>query len=155
MLLLHSVTILSCYFPESPVPQMSMSDKKYDLAGQVIGLVMKVHTALGPGFLESVYQNALILELREVGRKVEPEKEIIVKYRDTVIGTFIADLFVDDRLIVKNKVIQKLAIAQEVQLVNYLTATGYDEGLLLNFGGPRLEFKKKFRTFEPDLSSPF
>jgi len=64
-------------------------------------------------------------------------------------------LFVDDRLFVENKAIQKLAIAQEVQLANYLTATGYDEGLLLNFGGPRLEFKKKFRTYEPEVPPPF
>ena len=134
---------------------MGSCDKEYDLAGQVIGLAMKIHTALGPGFLESVYQNALILELREAGHKVEPEKEIVVKYRGAVIGTFIADLFVHDRLIIENKAIQKLAIAQEVQLVNYLTATGYDEGLLLNFGGPRLEFKKKFRTHKPAVQPPF
>ena len=78
--------------PPEVVPRQS--DKEYDLAGQVIGLAMKVHTALGSGFLESVHQNALILELREAGHKVEPEKEIIVKYRNTVIGAFIADLFV-------------------------------------------------------------
>ena len=86
---------------------------------------------------------------------MEPEKEIVVKYCGAVIGTFIEDLFVDDRLIIENKAIQKLATAQEVQLVNYLTATGYDEGLLLNFGGPRLEFKKKFRTYEHEVPPPF
>ena len=132
-----------------------MRDREYDLAGQVIGLAMKVHTSLGPGFLEAVYQNALILELREAGHKVEPEKEIIVKYRGTVIGTFVADLFVDEALIVENKAIQKLAIAHDVQLVNYLTATGLDDGLLLNFGAARLEFRKKFRTRTPDIPSPF
>jgi len=134
---------------------MGSHDREYDLAGRVIGLAMKVHTALGPGFLESVYQNALILELREAGHKVEPEKEIIVRYRNVVIGAFVADLFVDDTLIVENKAVQKLAIAHEIQLVNYLTATGINEGLLLNFGALKLEFKKKFRTYEPAVPPPF
>ena len=114
----------------------------------MIGLAMKVHNALGPGFLESVYQNALIFELQEAGHKVESEKNITVKYRETVVGAFIADLVVDDILIIENKAIQKLAVSHEVQLVNYLTATGINEGLLLNFGGPRLEFKKKFRLYD-------
>ena len=120
--------------------------QKYDLAGQVIGLAMKVHSALGPGFLESVYQNALAYELRAAGYKVELEKEIEVKYRGQLVGQFAADMFVNDRLIVENKAILKLAKAHEVQLVNYLMATGIDEGLLLNFGASSLEYKKKFRT---------
>lgn len=126
-----------------------LNDAGYDLAGKVIGCAMKVHSALGPGFLESVYQNALILELREAGHQVEPEKPIVVKYRETVVGSFIADLFVDESLIVENKAIQKLAPAHEVQVVNYLTATGVNEGLLLNFGAARLEYKKKYRLFKP------
>ena len=134
---------------------MDVSGKKYDLVGQIIGLAMKVHNALGPGFLESVYQNALILELRESGHKVESEKNLTVKYRETVIGAFVADLLVDDILIIENKAIQKLAISHEVQLVNYLTATGLDEGLLLNFGGLRLEYKKKFRIYVCKDPPPF
>lgn len=134
---------------------MLSGDKKYDLVGQIIGMAMKVHNELGPGFLESVYQNALMLELREAGHKAEPEKNITVKYRATVVGTFAADLLVDDQLIIENKAIQKLAIAHEVQLVNYLTATGMDEGLLLNFGGLKLEYKKKFREFSPKNPPPF
>lgn len=102
-----------------------------------------------------MYQNALIFELRDAGHKGEPEKEIIVRYRNVVIGTFIADLVVDDTLIVENKAVQKLAIAHEIQLVNYLTATGINEVLLLNFGAQKLEFKKKFRTYEPVVSSSF
>jgi GxxExxY protein len=134
---------------------MQACKAKYDLAGQIIGLAMKVHSALGPGFLESVYQNAMILELREAGHKVESEKNLIVKYRETVMGVFIADLLVDDRLIVENKAIQTLAVVHEVQLVNYLAATGLDEGLLLNFGGLRLEYKKKFRVYDSAWRPPF
>ena len=117
----------------------------YDLSGQIIGLAMKVHSALGPGFLESVYQNALIWELRKAGIKAEAERPISVRYDGQIVGAFTADLFVSDSVIVELKASQSLAKAYEVQLVNYLTATGFDEGLLLNFGAERLEFKKKFR----------
>jgi GxxExxY protein len=123
----------------------------YDLAGRVIGFAMKVHAKLGPGFLESVYRNALPLELWHAGVKVEREKPIAVFYEGEPVGAFMADMLVDERLIVQVKAIQALAKAHEVQLVNYLVATGVDEGLLLNFGASRLEFKKKFRL--PKLES--
>src|SRR5437763_11253587 len=117
----------------------------YDLCGQIIGLAMKVHSTLGPGFLESVYQNALIWELRKGGLRSEAQKPISVKYNGQIVGAFAADLLVNNSVIVELKASQSLAKAYEVQLVNYLTATGFDEGLLLNFGAERLEFKKKFR----------
>ena len=117
----------------------------YDLSGQVIGLAMKVHSKLGPGFLESVYQNALALELRHAGIKVEQEKPVSVLYEGEPVGAFMADMLVDERLIIETKAIQALAKVHEVQLVNYLVATQIDEGLLLNFGAARLELKKKFR----------
>jgi len=113
--------------------------QEYDLCGQVIGAAMKVHSVLGPGFLESVYQNALIWELRKVGLKAEAERPISVYYDGQIVGAFTADLLVNDSLIVELKAIQSLAKAHEVQLVNYLVATGIDEGLLLNFGAERLE----------------
>ncbi len=117
----------------------------YDLSGRVIGLAMKVHSTLGPGFLESVYQNALIWELRKSGFKSEAERPISVYYDGQTVGAFTADVLVNGSLIVELKASQSLAKAHEVQLVNYLVATGLDEGLLLNFGVERLEFKKKFR----------
>lgn len=132
----------------------SASNKqKYDLAGHVIGSAMKVHSALGPGFLESVYQNALAYELKDAGYKVEMEKDITVKYRNQVVGKFAADMLINNRLIVENKAILALAKAHEVQLVNYLTATEIDEGLLLNFGSARLEYKKKIRTLNSNKPS--
>jgi GxxExxY protein len=117
----------------------------YDLCGQVIGLAMKVHSALGPGYLESVYQNALIWELRKSGFTADTERPISVQYDGQIVGAFTADLVVNSSLIVELKASQSLAKAHEVQLVNYLVATGFDEGFLLNFGTERLEFKKKFR----------
>jgi GxxExxY protein len=120
--------------------------KQYDLCGQVIGAAMKVHSALGPGFLESVYQNALIWELLKSGFRAEAQRPISVRYNGQIVGAFTADLLVNDSLIIELKAIQSLAKAHEVQLVNYLVATGIDEGLLLNFGAEHLEFKKKFRA---------
>jgi GxxExxY protein len=119
--------------------------KQYDLCGQVIGAAMKVHSILGPGFLESVYQNALVWELQKSGFKVDAQRSITVHYDGQVVGVFTADLLVNDSLILELKANQLLAKPHEVQLVNYLVATGIDEGLLLNFGAQRLEYKRKFR----------
>ena len=125
---------------------MVTDSKQYDLCGQVIGAAMRVHTALGPGFLESVYQNALIREeLQKFGFKIDAQKAITVHYDGQVVGFFTADLLVNDSLILELKANQLLAKAHEIQLVNYLVATGIDERLLLNFGAERLEYKKKFR----------
>ena len=125
--------------------RMQEKPKTYDLCGEIIGAAMKVHSTLGPGFLESVYQTALIWELRKAGIKAEAERPISVQYDGQIVGAFTADLLVSDSVIVELTTSQSLAKAYEAQLVNYLTATGFDEGLLLNFGAERLEFKKKFR----------
>ena len=106
---------------------------------------MKVHRKLGHGFLESVYNKALSNELEKAGHKVENEVPIKVWYEDQVVGDFYADLLVDNLIIVELKAVERLAVAHEVQLVNYLTATKREEGLLLNFGTESLEFRKKFR----------
>jgi GxxExxY protein len=133
--------------------KMEEAPKAYDLCGQVIGAAMRVHSTLGPGFLESVYQNALIWELRKSGFKSETGKPISVTYDGQIVGAFMADVLVNDSLIVELKVGQAIAKAHEVQLVNYLVATGLDEGLLLNFGADRLEFKKKFRLPKSEPAS--
>ena len=126
-----------------------MDKMNYDLAGQVIGCALKVHSALGPGFLESVYQNALAHELRKAGHTVEMEVRLQVIYDGIVVGAFDADMLVNKAVLIENKAVQALVPAHEVQLVNYLTATGLEEGLVLNFGASRLEFKKKFRVYQP------
>ena len=118
-----------------------------DLAGQVIGLAMKVHRTLGVGFLESVYENALCVELQHEGFTFERQKALRVLYEGVVVGDFNADLIVETTLIVELKAIVTLTQAHAVQLVNYLTATGLEDGLLLNFGSPSLEFKRKYRTY--------
>lgn len=119
------------------------------LTETIIGCAMKVHRTLGPGFLESVYQKALAHELRKASLTVECEKPIQVTYDGVVVGDFSADMFVEGVVMVENKAVQTLNPAHEVQLVNYLTATGIEIGLLLNFGAERLEFKRKHRTYKP------
>ncbi|MFZ1072051.1 MAG: GxxExxY protein [Verrucomicrobiia bacterium] len=128
-------------------------EPEYDLCGKVIGLAMKVHSALGSGFLESVYHNALAHELKKAGMRFETEKRLDVSYDGVLVGEFAADFLVEDELIVELKAVQNLVAAHEVQTVNYLVATGKDAGLLVNFGGERLEFKKKFRLPKPKIHS--
>ncbi len=118
---------------------------EYDLAGNVIGLAMKVHATLGAGFLESVYHKALAHEPTKAGIEFESGKPLKVIYDGILAGEFVADLLVKDELIIELKAVQGLAAAHEVQTVNYLVATKKDTGLLINFGAERLEFKKKFR----------
>jgi GxxExxY protein len=130
--------------------RMEEEPQQYDLCGRVIGAAMKVHSTLGSGFLESVYQNALIWELRKNGLRAEAERPITVHYDGQIVGAFTGDLLVNDKLIVELKVALAIAKVHEVQLVNYLVATGLDEGRLLNFGAERLEFKKKFRLPKQD-----
>ena len=123
---------------------MDFSDD-HALTEEVIGCGMKVHRRLGPGFLESVYRNALAFELRRAEVIVELDKHITVKYEHVIVGDFIADLIVNETLICELKAATALSKADEVQLVNYLTATNHDVGLLLNFGAESLHFKRKHR----------
>jgi GxxExxY protein len=115
------------------------------LTERIIGLAMKVHRVLGPGFLESVYKNALLLELHAAGLRAEDEKQVAVFYEGRCVGQFAADILVEDKVILELKAVETLSKIHEVQTVNYLTATGLEIGLLINFGGERLQFKRKFR----------
>jgi GxxExxY protein len=117
-----------------------------DLTEKVIGCAYKVHSELGTGFLEKVYENALRIELAEASLTVKQQHPVPVSYHGQVIGDFFADLMVEERLIVELKAIQSLAREHEVQLVNYLTATGIDDGLLINFG-PSVHVKRKCREY--------
>jgi GxxExxY protein len=121
--------------------------EEQELTEKIIGCAMKVHSALGPGFLESVYAKALAHELVKAGLKVECEKLITVRYDGVVVGEFSADKLVEGKVLVEEKSVQTLISAHEVQLVNYLTATSIEIGLLLNFGSQRLEYKRKSRTY--------
>jgi GxxExxY protein len=119
--------------------------QEYDIMGKVIGLGMKVHNTLGPGFLESVYHKALEYEFAKAGIPFESKKRIIVWYNEIPAGEFEADFLVAADFIVEIKAVQNMVMAHELQTVNYLNAIRKDTGLLLNFGSEKLEFKKKFR----------
>jgi GxxExxY protein len=119
------------------------------LTETIIGCAMKVHHALGPGFLESVYEKALAHELSKAGLQVECQQAVKVTYDGVVVGDFVADMLIAGVVLVENKAVQTLVQAHEVQLVNYLTATGIEIGLLLNFGASSLQVKRKHRTFRP------
>jgi len=116
------------------------------LTGAVIGGAMRVHRALGPGYLEAVYVRALAWELRLTGHAVDCERRLTVRYRGCAVGLFMTDMIVDGRVILEVKAVERLVTAHEAQLVNYLTATGIDVGLLLNFGAERLQVRRKWRT---------
>ncbi len=107
---------------------------------------MTVHRTLGPGFLESVYRNSLRHELGKSGLEVEAEKHLMVHYDGEAVGHFIADLIINQKIILELKAASALSTADNQQLVNYLKATGLDTGLLINFGTRSLEFRRKQRS---------
>jgi len=113
-----------------------------ELTYQINGAVYEVNKVLGAGFLEKVYENALLVELRKRGLKAEAQAPINVKYKDEVVGDYYSHLVVDDQVILEIKAIESLAKIHEAQLLNYLRATGYKIGLLINFTHPKAVIKR-------------
>jgi GxxExxY protein len=122
-----------------------------DITHEIIGCAYKVQNQLGFGFLESVYQKAMIIELTKCNLKAEPEKPLKVYYDEQVVGEFYLDLFVENEIIVELKSVQNLAKEHEVQLVNYLTGLNKDIGLLINFGPSGVQVKRKYRKPTQDV----
>ena len=117
------------------------------LITEVIECAKRIRRQLGPGFLEKVYKNAMVVELRKLKLNFETEKLIQVLYDGIVVGEYRTDIIVDGKLILELKATQDLSIANEVQLINYLTSTQIDDGLLINFGSDKLQFKRKYRIY--------
>lgn len=117
------------------------------LITEIIECAKRIRRQLGPGFLEKVYKNAMVVELRKLNLNFETEKLIQVLYDGIVVGEYRTDIIVDGKLILEIKATQDLSIANEVQLVNYLTSTQIDDGLLINFGSDKLLFKRKYRIY--------
>lgn len=125
-----------------------MNDFKHSqLTQNIIKAYYNVYNTLGFGFLEKVYENAMVLELKEMGFEVEKQKQIDVFYHNEPIGTYYADLLVNDKVILELKAAQYLLEDHEIQLINYLKATKIEVGLLLNFG-KKPEFKRKIYSNE-------
>ena len=116
--------------------------KHQELTSQIIKCAYTVHQGLGFGFLENVYQNALIVELNQAGLRAEKEKRIQIHYSGHLVGDYIADIVVEEKIILELKSTKLINPIHEAQLVNYLKATGIEVGLLINFG-ERVEIKRK------------
>jgi GxxExxY protein len=119
---------------------------EYDeITETIIGCAYRVYNKMGFGFLESVYEKCLLIELRKADLETETQKPITVHYDGEVVGEFVADIMVNDAVIIELKSVRKIIKAHEVQLVNYLVATGKPVGLILNFGERKVEIKRKVK----------
>ena len=109
----------------------------------IVGAAMKLHAALGCGFLEAVYQEGLEIAFRKFEIPFEAQKELTISlWGETLKKTYVADFVAYDRIIVEIKALKSLTGAEEAQVLNYLKASGYRLGILINFGAPQLEFKR-------------
>jgi GxxExxY protein len=113
-----------------------------DLTERILAAAFKVHNALGCGFLEKVYENAMVVELSRADMEVEQQKTIQVKYDGVIVGDYQADLIVENRALLECKAANQLDPVHEAQLLDYLRATGIRVGLLLNFGRPKLQHRR-------------
>jgi len=120
-----------------------------DLTQIVIGCAMNVHKSLGSGYLESVYEGALAIELQARGIEFQRQVSIPVFYKEQIVGDFVADMLVAKCLVLELKAVANLHERHEVQLVNYLTTTRIEDGLLINFGTASLQVKRKYRVYKP------
>jgi len=122
-----------------------------DTTEQIIGCAYTVHNKMGFGFLESVYEKCMLIELEKAGLKAQAQAPITVFYEGQTVGEFFADLFIEECVIVELKSVRRVVRAHEVQLVNYLAATNTDIGLLLNFAERKVEVKRKMRVLPEDV----
>ena len=113
-----------------------------DLTDRILHCVHEVHRTLGYGFFEKVYENALVIVLQKAGFHVKQQAPVSIIFDDKVIGEYIADIVVDDKIVLELKAVSDLASIHEVQLVNFLKASGLRVGLLINFG-PKLKIVRK------------
>ena len=113
-----------------------------EISEKIIGCCFDVSNELGSGFLESVYEKALLHLLREKGLKAISQAPITVKFRDQIVGEFFADILIEDKIVVELKAVKKLAPEHLAQVINYLKATGFETGLLINFGCQKLEYRR-------------
>ena len=116
-----------------------------DITEEIISAYYFVYNELGYGFLEKVYENAMLIELKSRGFKVVSQKNIKVYFKDAIVGEYFADIVVDDKIIIELKSSESFVTEHEVQLFNYLKATNIEVGLLFNFG-KRAAFKRKVFT---------
>jgi GxxExxY protein len=120
--------------------------KHAEITKAVIGCAFEVINELGAGFLESVYEKALLLALRQKGLSAIAQHPIKVMFRSECVGDFYADILVEQQLMVELKAVKAIAPEHQAQVINYLNATGMEVGLLINFGNPKLEYRRFTRS---------
>lgn len=113
-----------------------------ELSDKLLACTFRVHNILGSGFLEKVYENALACELSKQSIKYEQQKALKVMYDAVVVGEYVADLIIDGKIIIELKAVKEINSIAQAQLLNYLKATGLKVGYIINFGNPRLDFKR-------------
>jgi len=126
---------------------MKENYKYSEITGLILKAFFKVYNALGYGFLEKVYENAMLIELRKLGLECSNQLPVEVYYENQIVGDYKADILVEELVIVELKAIETLATIHETILVNYLKATELEVGLLLNFG-PKPQYKRRVLTNE-------
>jgi len=120
-----------------------------ELTREIIGAAFDVSNELGSGFLESVYEKALLIALQEKGLNGKSQVPLNVKFRDQVVGEFYADIIVEDQVLLELKACKVIAPEHIAQILNYLKATEMEVGLLMNFGSAKLEYRRFNNRFEP------
>ena len=119
----------------------------------IIGCAYTVYNKMGFGFLESVYEKCMLIELAKANMEARAQEPISVSYEGHTVGEFLADLYVENKVIVELKSVRRVVRAHEIQLVNYLAATNTEVGLLLNFAEQKVEVKRKTRTLSKEVDS--
>ena len=123
-----------------------------ELTEEIIGCAYRVYNKMGFGFLESVYEKCMIIELRKAELDAESQKHLTVCYEDEIVGEFVADIIVNDLIVLELKSVRRIIKEHEVQLVNYLVATGKPVGLILNFGETKVEIKRKVKELKNEIN---
>ena len=125
--------------------QMNTNNKKIlykELSYKIIGLAMEVYNKLGYGFLEKVYENALMILFKREGIKAEQQVPIKVYFEGKVVGNYVADILIENKIILELKSVERIINVHKAQVLNYLTATGVHLGIILNFGKEELTFER-------------
>ena len=126
--------------------------KLNDITYAINGAIFEVYKILGPGFLEKVYEKALLYELKTRGLKALCQAPITVNYKGQCVGEYFADILVEDRVIIELKTVERIEKIHEAQLLNYLKASGIQVGLLVNFRHPKAEIKRFVLDLQEDES---
>lgn len=134
--------------------EQDVSLRHEEITRSVIGCAFEVINELGAGFLESVYEKALLRALRDKGLSAVSQCPVRVLFRGDNVGDFHADIMVDRKVIVELKAVKAIAPEHQAQVINYLNATGIEVGLLINFGNPKLEYRRFTRNKRVEMGRP-